>query len=101
MKPCGESIERLMVNEYISFMPRDASMPHDIEPVGDNKFRISGQTVRLPTYEEIVTAINRLREDWYPAIIAQIETPVCPANLRLSTPSRAAPPAMPRVGHPL
>lgn len=39
-------------------------MPHDIEPVGDNKFRISGQTVRLPTYEEIVTAINRLREDW-------------------------------------
>ncbi|MCY4665841.1 MAG: hypothetical protein OXC00_14380 [Acidimicrobiaceae bacterium] len=58
----GDHLVRL--GEYVKLMPRDASMPHLIEPTGNNEFQIERYgAVRLPTYEEIVSAINRLRED--------------------------------------
>ena len=37
-------------------------MPHLIVPVGNNEFPYRDRPVRLPTYDEIVSAINRLRE---------------------------------------
>ena len=43
-------------------MRRDAQMPHLIVPIGNNEFRYRDRVVRLPTYDEIVSAINRLRE---------------------------------------
>ena len=57
----GDDLKRL--GEYVALMASDARMPHDIEAVGDNQFQLGrhGRTVRLPTYKELVSAIERVR----------------------------------------
>ena len=48
--------------EYVSLMSSDYSMPRQITPIGNNSFRIQGRrTLRLPTYDEVVAAIELLR----------------------------------------